>query len=271
MTSPARRRPGAHMHPSPEPVAVFLLPSPAAGHAFSCLDWLDAGEQERAASFNRAADANTYVSAHALLRASLSRVANAHGVAIAPGMWRFDVAPRGKPYLAAGSSPLDLRFSLSHCEGLVAAAVSVGREVGIDVERESRRVPAALRIARLRLSPGDHSALEAITDPAQRQRRFMALWTALEAVAKGTGLGLAMRRDTRRASAGGPGGDLEMPPDERRTQWHIARWRLGDHLIALAQAALTTAAPAICRIVAWDEPAKAFVDSADRRRLEAVD
>lgn len=257
------------MHSSPVAVCVFLLPSPAAaGQAPACLAWLDASERRRAASFSREADAGTYVAAHALLRASLSRVANAHGVAIAPATWRFHLAPRGKPHLAAGSSPMDLRFSLSHCDGLVAAAVSVGREVGLDVERESRRVPAALRIARLRLSPTDHAALEAITDPAQRHRRFMALWTELEAVAKGTGLGLAMRRDTRQAHAEASG-DRETPPTDRRTRWDISRWRLGGHLIALAAASDDTAPPADCRIVAWNAAKREFVDSASQRRLEA--
>lgn len=258
------------VQPNPGAVWVSLLPSPAAaGQTAACLEWLDARERQRAASFARGADRGNYVSAHALLRASLSRTADAHGIAIAPAMWRFDVTSRGKPHLAAGSSPIDLRFSLSHCDGLVAAAVSVGREVGVDVERESRRVPAALRIARLRLSPQDRSALEAITDPDLRQRRFMALWTDLEAVAKGTGLGLAMRRDTRKATAGTPGG--VHGPSERRTHWHVARWRLGDHLIALATAEAASAPPAECQIVAWDAVKREFVDSAGRNRLETRD
>ena len=249
-------------------VSVFLLPAPAAaGNAAACLAWLDSDERARAAAFARHADAGNYIAAHALLRAALSAVARAHGIDMAPAAWRYALAQRGKPHLARGTCPLDLRFSLSHCDGLVAAAVGAGVEVGLDVERESRHVPAALRIARLRLSPQDHAALEAIADPTQRGRRFMALWTELEAVAKGTGLGLAMRRDTRSAQAGGDSSGNEGAA-ERRTHWHLSRWRLGDHLIALAAAELTSAPPADCRIVAWDGAKREFVDSAEQRRLE---
>lgn len=249
-------------------VTVFLLPSPAAaGHAAACLAWLDRDERARAAAFARLADAGTYIAAHALLRAALSTVARAHGVDMAPGAWRYALAQRGKPHLVRGTCPLDLRFSLSHCDGLVAAAVGAGVEVGLDVERESRHVPAALRIARLRLSRQDHAALEAIADPTRQGRRFMALWTELEAVAKGTGQGLAMRRDTRSVQTNG-GGTGNEGAAERRQHWHLSRWRLGDHVIALAAAECAAAPPAECRVVAWDGTKREFVDSAEWHRLE---
>ena len=44
---------------------------------------------------------------------------------------RFSIGPRGFP---------DLRFNLSHTDGLIACAVTIGREVGVDVEHVGRHL-----------------------------------------------------------------------------------------------------------------------------------
>jgi hypothetical protein len=79
---------------------------------------LDASEQARADRFHLATDRDSYVLAHALLRAMLSCMAG-----IAAADLRFRTAKNGKPALDAAQSQPDLHFGLSHARGLAACAV----------------------------------------------------------------------------------------------------------------------------------------------------
>lgn len=96
---------------------------------------------------------------------------------------------RGKPGLAA--DPERLAFNLSHSSELTLVAVSRGREVGVDVEREK---PARdlVALAERALAPEDAAAVRAASE-GERSRCFYALWTRHEARLKclGTGLGKA--------------------------------------------------------------------------------
>jgi len=74
--------------------------------------------------------------------------------------------PHGKP----GIPDSDLQLSLSHGAGVVVAAASRGRRVGVDIDAQS---PAAL------------AAIGALTGEATLQR-----WTRVEAILKADGRGL---------------------------------------------------------------------------------
>jgi 4'-phosphopantetheinyl transferase len=97
---------------------------------------------------------------------------------------RVAAGRNGRPYL-----PADPRIgvSVSHSGGYVAAAVGLGRRVGVDTE-----VPAPV-------SPGlrerccSRTALDALDrlPPERGQREFVRIWTVQEACVKGAGLGLA--------------------------------------------------------------------------------
>jgi len=92
----------------------------------------------------------------------------------------------GKPRLAA--EPERLAFNLSHSDGLALVAVTRGREVGVDVEREEPdRDLAAL--AERALSPEDAAAVRAAGED-ERARVFYALWARHEARLKCLGVGL---------------------------------------------------------------------------------
>ena len=114
------------------------------------------------------------------------------------GLHRLDGVPRslaGLRHPTAGKPTLDptLDFSLSHCEGRVACALSAQGAVGLDVERVGPLVAGA---SGLYLSPAERAA--AGTDPLA----FYALWTRKEAVAKAAGSrGL---RDLRAVQIDGP-------------------------------------------------------------------
>ncbi|HET6632625.1 MAG TPA: 4'-phosphopantetheinyl transferase superfamily protein [Rhodanobacteraceae bacterium] len=93
----------------------------------------------------------------------------------------------GKPALAGADE--GLRFNWSHCGERAVIALARGLELGIDLERTNRPV-SALELARRYFTPGEAEALAALEN-VERQRAFLALWTAKEAVLKAVGRGLA--------------------------------------------------------------------------------
>ena len=153
---------------------------------------LDRGERARAARFVKSDDAIRYRVAHGALRTILGGCTGA-----APADLRFARTEHGKPLLDGGP-----HFSLSHSGGLVLVAVSREHEVGVDVE-EVRPVPDARDLARRYFAALPASRIVDAPD-AERDRRFMIAWTAIEAIAKAEGTGLAgieRRFDLRDADA----------------------------------------------------------------------
>lgn len=91
----------------------------------------------------------------------------------------------GKPRLAI--EPERLAFNLSHSEGLALVAVSRGREVGVDVEREKPERDL-VALAERALSPEDAAAVrDAVGE--ERAQRFYRLWARHEARLKCLGVG----------------------------------------------------------------------------------
>jgi 4'-phosphopantetheinyl transferase len=135
-------------------------------------------ERARAARFVRPEDGLRYRVAHGALRTILGGCTGA-----APADLRFARGEHGKPLLAGGPY-----FSLSHSGAVALVAVSLEREVGVDVE-QIRPVPEAGELARRYLAgPPARSIVNA--SAAQRDRLFLAAWTAIEAILKSEGTGL---------------------------------------------------------------------------------
>jgi 4'-phosphopantetheinyl transferase len=80
-----------------------------------------------------------------------------------PRELRFVSGPHGKPALRREEASEDLRFNMSHSGGLALYSVTVGREVGVDIEHSRNRYTA----------------------------EFLRTWVAHEAAVKCLGLGLA--------------------------------------------------------------------------------
>lgn len=98
----------------------------------------------------------------------------------------------GKPALAPGITDLPVCFNLSHTRDLVVCAVTLGHQIGVDVEHVQRRVD--LSIADRFFS---HPEAEAIfrADASLKQTLFFRFWTLKEACAKAIGRGLAIGLD----------------------------------------------------------------------------
>jgi 4'-phosphopantetheinyl transferase len=148
---------------------------------------LDAAERERATRFRFERDRRQYAAAHALKRLMLTA---STGGAVAPQTWTFDTGPQGRPAVAGGGGA---HFNLSHCDGLVACAVSRAAEPGIDVENLDRVVP--LDLAETHLAADEAKWLYGLPETARRAG-FLRLWTLKEAYIKATGLGLSQPLNT---------------------------------------------------------------------------
>jgi 4'-phosphopantetheinyl transferase len=133
-------------------------------------------ERERA---SRLAAAPRWVVARAALRIVLAGHLGLH-----PRDVEFAVGPHGKPELDGSA----LRFNLSHSGDLALIALAENVEVGIDVERTSRRSKAVERT----LTAGERATL----DETDRHTGLLRIWCRKEALAKALGGGLGWAPET---------------------------------------------------------------------------
>ncbi|MGE3275439.1 MAG: 4'-phosphopantetheinyl transferase superfamily protein [Vicinamibacterales bacterium] len=178
----------AMIEPAPaHTVHVWLadVPSPDAPHLAGWLGWLSAEERARFDRFQHAGARTEFLVGRALVRTTLSRYAD-----VPPEAWAFAIGSHGRPDLATrppGTPPLV--FNLSHTRGLAACAVTVDRELGVDVEFTGRSfthdVPGRFFAAE------EVRALRALPE-AEQHAVFFDYWTLKEAYIKARGLGLAI-------------------------------------------------------------------------------
>jgi 4'-phosphopantetheinyl transferase len=105
----------------------------------------------------------------------------------------LDNDARGKPRLAiaagAQGDGATLEFNWSHSGDFALIALAQRGVVGVDIERLGKDL-RAIEIARRFFDPGEASVLAAL-DPDTRDRAFIGLWCAKEAVLKAAGEGLS--------------------------------------------------------------------------------
>src|SRR3979411_2884197 len=89
---------------------------------------LSADELERAERYRFEQHRNEFILTRAVLRIVLASY-----TAQSPESLSFDYSAQGKPALKNG--PRDLRFNVSHTEGLGVLAMVRGREIGVDAEK----------------------------------------------------------------------------------------------------------------------------------------
>jgi 4'-phosphopantetheinyl transferase len=146
---------------------------------------LSINEQQKADGFHFALDRARYVVGRGVLRTILSRCMKREAKQLCFGCSTF-----GKPYLAAGSNDIPVQFNISHSGEVVLIAFTVGRAVGIDVERMRTDLEVD-RIATSVFSPYERLALQSF--PAHlRFHAFFDCWTRKEAYVKAIGNGLSL-------------------------------------------------------------------------------
>ncbi len=181
-------------------------------------------DHARLARFRFDVDRQQALASRALQRRALSSCAG-----VEPGAWRFIAGSHGKPAILAPASRL--AFNVSNTRGLVACAVTLDRQVGLDVE--PLRDDAPVEIVDSHFAPAERAALRALP-AAEQPRRFVELWTQKEAYIKARGLGLELPLD-RFWFTPGLGIDPELDDDAAR--WQCALWSpTAGHLAALCVA-----------------------------------
>ncbi|HEX4806963.1 MAG TPA: 4'-phosphopantetheinyl transferase superfamily protein [Conexibacter sp.] len=153
-------------------------------------------ERERAARFADPAHGRRWAAGRGILRALLAAYVDAD-----PAALRFAEGAHGKPALAnegaddeagrgaASTGARRLRFNLSHSGDVALYAITLDREVGVDVELPRRAVDH-VAIARRILGAQEAERL-ATLDPPARERAFLRAWVRWEAVLKCRGTGIA--------------------------------------------------------------------------------
>jgi 4'-phosphopantetheinyl transferase len=186
-------------------VALDRWSSPSLGETLS------ADERARAALIRLPARRAEFIAAHAALRAILASYQD-----IPPESLLFTTVcawcgdpQHGKPRLQDSGG---LSFNLTRAGALALVAVTREAEVGVDAEPLDRAVDWRA-IARRTLSPDERSEVEA-AEPGQRDSVAGRLWCRKEAVAKATGLGLALNLKTWTARPAGDSRWLSASLDE---------------------------------------------------------
>ena len=160
-----------------------------------------------------------FVAGRAFLRKTLASYlgVDAEEILLGQGEW-------GKPHLAQVKGSAPLCFNLSHAAGLAVLAVSLDREIGIDMERMTKDLPYR-DIARMFFSPREKGELFALPQ-GEQLAAFYRCWSRKEAYLKGCGRGFSESSDIFDVSLlpGHPPALIE----HRQSPGEPARWSLID-------------------------------------------
>ena len=197
--------------------------------SYKALMSIDEHERMLRLVFDR--DRRAFLITRALVRTMLSRYA-----AVKPTDWRFIENVHGRPeILDRPSGTPDLRFNISHTDGLIACAVTIGREVGVDVEHIGRHLHYDV--------PGRFFAPDEVTDlrnlPVEDQQKvFFDYWTLKEAYIKARGFGLALPLGDfafKLNPPGPPAITFEPSLDDDPSTWQFMQdWPTPQHRLGLA-------------------------------------
>jgi 4'-phosphopantetheinyl transferase len=139
-------------------------------------------ERQRADRFHFPGDRRRYVIGRGRVRTLLGEY-----LATPPADVSLVATPLGKPFVV-GRPPGGLCFNVAHSDDVALLAVALGREVGVDIERERLEVDCS-ELAQRFFAPEEVTALAAL--PAADQRpAFYRCWTRKEAYVKALGLGM---------------------------------------------------------------------------------
>lgn len=149
---------------------------------------LDSQEIARAHRFHFEHDRYRYRVAHGFLRTVLSAY-----YGLAPTLLRFGTNRFGKPYLLPVLGMPTIRFNLSHSHAHALLALTLDREIGIDIEAV-RPLDDLDLMAQQVFSSSEREMLHTLTGAAKVEA-FYACWSRKEAFIKVLGLGLSMPLD----------------------------------------------------------------------------
>jgi 4'-phosphopantetheinyl transferase len=197
-------------------------------------------ELNRAERFRSDRDRRRYVVAHGILRRVLASYRQAD-----PKALRFTIGKNGKPALSDESGPTALRFNLSHTEDMTLIALTLGRELGVDVECV-RPISELDSIVEIYFTSRERDMLRTMDDTARRDA-FYRCWTRKESYAKATGgdLSVALRGfDSMLSSAPADRPALDAPREP-------SGWNLHDLLPADGYVGAVAINGPVGRLLSW--------------------
>ena len=159
-------------------------------------------ECDRAARFYFEKHRRRFTAGRGLLRSLLGKYLD-----LPPDEIIFSYNEHGKPRLTPDQNQSDLRFNLSHSDELALFAFTMGRGIGVDVER-IRPERSTRGIAERFFAPREVAALFALSDD-QHTAAFFRCWTRKEAYLKAKGAGMSIPLDSFAVSLA-PGAPTEL-------------------------------------------------------------
>jgi 4'-phosphopantetheinyl transferase len=146
-------------------------------------DILSPDEMERASRFVFERDRNRFVAVRRALRTVLGQYLHKAAAKI-----NFIYDRQGKPRLQPNDCAPPIRFNLSHSYQVAVIAVSLDREIGVDVELVRSDIPID-KIAEMFFSPREFAEYRDLATD-QRRECFFRWWSLKEAYLKALGAGL---------------------------------------------------------------------------------
>jgi 4'-phosphopantetheinyl transferase len=181
--------PPAEIVLSDDAVHIWSAPLELTPPSMSSLrEALTTDELCRAESFRFERDRMHFIAGRGLLRVILGRYLNRK-----PAHLCFEYGPYGKPFLSASPGRDPISFNVCHSQGLALFAVTLGRQIGIDVEY-LRTDFSWQDVAERFFSPQENADLRALPEREQREA-FFSCWTRKEAYIKARGEGLSHALD----------------------------------------------------------------------------
>jgi 4'-phosphopantetheinyl transferase len=153
--------------------AVLTDAPPALRETLSAIEWI------RAARFHFDSDRERFIAARGILRAVLASYVDCD-----PSEISFTKGLHGKPQIDRRV----LCFNLSHSEDLMLLAITLRREVGVDVEFMRDDVPFEM-LADHFFAPEESLQVRTLPSSCKKQK-FYEVWTSTEAKLKASGAGL---------------------------------------------------------------------------------
>jgi 4'-phosphopantetheinyl transferase len=151
----------------------------------SLLRILDFEERARADRFYFERDRSRFIVCRAYLRTIL-----AYYLDIEPERLEFNCTPNGKPYLVRRFRDNELQFNLSHSRAFALYAVTLNRQVGVDIEHIYLSAEIDSLADRI-LTKRERAAWSKLPGN-ERLKALFKYWTCKEAFVKATGKGLSL-------------------------------------------------------------------------------
>jgi len=145
---------------------------------------LSVDERQRASRFRFPRDQRRFTITRAWLRILLAGYLGSEAETL-----EFETAAHGKPRIAGKYATSPLEFNVSHSDEVALFGLTLGRAIGVDVERVRHDFEVAA-IAKRFFSVAEQRAFGSLS-PAHQHRAFFDCWTRKEAYVKAIGEGLS--------------------------------------------------------------------------------